>query len=263
MTDSSASSGPRSLSIFFPAYNEQANLPTLIERTVAAVSPLVEDYEIIIVNDGSKDRTRQVAEELSARFPRVRAVHHETNRGYGAALITGFASATKEIVFFSDSDNQFDLSEISRFWELIAGNRAVIGYRIKRADPLFRKVNAFCWGRLIRVLFGFKVRDLDCAFKMFRRADVQGLSLESRGATLTAELMARLHRRGVRWVEVGVHHYPRKAGVQTGARPGVVLKAFAELLRLWLRLRREGRQGRTAGVGRGEETVKSNRVTGR
>lgn len=230
---------PRSLSIFFPAYNEEANLPTLIERTVAAVAPLTEDYEIIIVNDGSRDRTREVADDLARRYPTVRAVHHERNGGYGAALITGFGSATKDAVFFSDSDNQFDLGEIRRFWELIATNRAVVGYRIKRADPLMRKVNAFCWGRLIRLLFGFKIRDLDCAFKMFRRADVAGLTLQSRGATLVAELMARLHGRGVRWVEVGVHHYPRVAGQQTGAKLRVILKAFADLFRLRGRIRHE------------------------
>lgn len=230
---------PRSLSVFFPAYNEQANLPTLIERTIEAISPLTDDYEIIIVNDGSRDQTGEVAEDLARKHPQVRAVHHDRNRGYGAALITGFANATKDIVFFSDSDNQFDLGEIGRFWQLIGQHRAVIGYRIKRADPLFRKVNAFCWGRLIRLLFGFKVRDLDCAFKMFRRADLADLTLTCRGATLTAELMARLHRRGVRWAQEGVHHYPRRAGVQTGANPTVVLRAFADLFKLWGRLRRE------------------------
>lgn len=248
---------PRSLSVFFPAYNEEANLPKLIERTVAAVSPLTDDYEIIIVNDGSKDRTGEVAEELARKFPQVRPVHHQRNSGYGAALITGFNEACKEMVFFSDSDNQFDLAEIARFWELAKTNQAVIGYRIKRADPLFRKINAFCWGRLIRVLFGFKVRDLDCAFKMFRQADVQGLSLHSRGATLTAELLARLHRRGVRWAQEGVHHYPRTAGVQTGAKPMVVLKAFVDLFRLWGRLRREKS---TAGSGK---TLQPHRVTDR
>ena len=236
----------RSLSIFFPAYNEQANLPTLIERTVAAVSPLTGDYEIIIVNDGSKDRTAEVAEELSRKYPQVRLVNHPQNMGYGAALISGFAAATKDAVFFSDSDNQFDLAEIRQFWDLIGTNRAVVGYRIKRADPWMRKVNAFCWGRLIRLLFGFKIKDLDCAFKMFRRSDVAGLTLASRGATLTAELMARLHGRGVRWVQVGVHHYPRQAGVQTGAKLKVILKAFVDLFKLSGRLRRESAQAQRA-----------------
>jgi glycosyltransferase involved in cell wall biosynthesis len=232
----------RSLSVFFPAYNEQANLPTLIERTVAAVSPLTDDYEIIIVNDGSKDRTAEVATELAGKFPKVRLVNHPVNMGYGAALISGFAAATKDGVFFSDSDNQFDLAEIRQFWELIGANRAVVGFRIKRADPWMRKVNAFCWGRLIRLLFGFKIKDLDCAFKMFRRSDVAGLTLASRGATLTAELMARLHGRGVRWAQVGVHHYPRQAGVQTGAKLKVILKAFVDLFKLAGRLRREAAQ---------------------
>ncbi|MDD4889763.1 MAG: glycosyltransferase family 2 protein [Phycisphaerae bacterium] len=240
-TTTSAEAFPpvRSLSVFFPAYNEEANLPTLIERTVAAVDPLTGDYEIIIVNDGSKDRTREVAEELSQKYPKVRAVHHEKNSGYGAALITGFNAATKDAVFFSDSDNQFDLAEIKQFWDLMPANRAVVGYRIKRADPFLRKVNAFCWGRLIRLLFRFRIKDLDCAFKMFRLSDVGGLTLQSRGATLTVELMAKLHRRGVRWVQVGVHHYPRQAGVQTGAKLRVILRAFADLFRLWGRLRRE------------------------
>ncbi|MCG3178974.1 MAG: Undecaprenyl-phosphate 4-deoxy-4-formamido-L-arabinose transferase [Phycisphaerae bacterium] len=234
-----AAGRPQSLSIFFPAYNEEANLPTLIERTLAAVRPLTDDFEIIIVNDGSSDRTQEVAEAIAREHPQVRPVRHEVNKGYGGALITGFESATRDAVFFSDSDNQFDLAEIAKFWELIGRHDAVIGYRIKRADPFMRKVNAFCWGRLIRVLFGFKVRDLDCAFKMFRRGALEGISLGSRGATITVELMARLHRKGVRWVQVGVHHYPRKAGVQTGAKLRVILRAFADLFRLRRRLRRE------------------------
>ena len=238
---------PKSLSVFFPAYNEQDNLPTLIERTVAAVEPLTGDYEIIIVNDGSKDRTGEVAEELARMNSRVRVVHHPRNMGYGAAVITGFAAATKDAVFFSDSDNQFDLAEIKTFWELIGQHDAVVGYRIRRADPFVRKVNAFCWGRLVRVLLGFRIRDLDCGFKMFRRSAVGGLTLSSRGATVTAELMARLHRRGVRWVEVGVHHYPRTAGQQTGARLKVIFRAFIELFRLKRRLAREAREGPAGG----------------
>ena len=232
---------PRSLSVFFPAYNEQDNLPRLIERTVAAVEPLTDDYEIIIVNDGSSDRTRQVADELAGRYPQVRAVHHERNQGYGGALITGFASASKDAVFFSDADNQFDLAEIARFWELIGAHDAVVGYRLKRRDRFLRKVNALCWGRLIRVLFGLKIRDLDCAFKMFRRSALEGITLGSRGATITVELMARLHRRGVRWVQLGVHHYPRTAGVQTGARLRVILRAFRELFALRRQLAKERR----------------------
>lgn len=243
MSESSESAGrPKSLSVFFPAYNEEENLPRLVEQTMAAVSPLTDDYEIILVNDGSSDRTREVADELAGRFPQVRAVHHEVNQGYGGGLITGFRSATKDAVFYSDSDLQFDLGEIDRFWELIGQHQVVVGYRMKRADPFMRKVNAFCWGRLVRLLFGFKVRDLDCAFKMFRREVLDGITLSSRGATITVELMARLHRKGVRWEQVGVHHYPRAAGTQTGAKLKVILRAFRELFRLKKRLKQEEKQ---------------------
>jgi len=222
-----------SLSVFFPAHNEVDNIGPLVEKTVAVLEPLVSDYEVIVVNDGSTDGTRELADELSERFPAVRAVHLSTNRGYGGAVKTGIASATKEWVFFSDGDGQFDTAEIENLLPYTGEFDAVVGYRIDRQDPPHRKLFAFCWGILVRVLFGFRVRDLDCAFKLFRRRLFEGLELHAEGAVISVELFAMMAKAGARIKEVGVHHYPRRAGEQSGGSPKVILRAFKELFRLY------------------------------
>lgn len=227
----------QSLSIFFPAHNEAENLPELIARTTKAVRGNVADYEIIVVDDGSTDQTPAVLEKLTTEYPELRYVRHPVNRGYGGALKTGFAAATKDLVFFSDSDNQFDLSEITKFLAEIDHYDAVLGYRINRRDPFHRKVFAFCWGTLIRCLFGFRVRDLDCAFKMFHRYLLTDIEFQAEGAMITVELLAKLSKRQFRYTEIGVTHYPRQAGTQSGGNPKVVVRAFMELFRLYRKIR--------------------------
>ena len=232
---------PESLSVFFPAHNEVDNVGPLTEKIVGVCRGLTDDFEVVIVNDGSSDGTREAADELAERFPQVVAVHHPENRGYGGALITGFASCAKDAVFFTDGDGQFDVAELAPFWERLrdAGRPvdAVLGYRINRQDGPHRTLFAFCWGRLIRIVLGVRVRDLDCAFKLFRREILAGIELEAQGAMITAELLARLTAGGMRYDEIGVHHYPRTAGEQSGGNIGVILRAFKELFKLRSRLR--------------------------
>ncbi len=229
----------RSLSLFFPMYDEEANVEESVRRGVATLSGLVEDFEVIVVDDGSGDRTAAIAERLCASDPRVRLVRHGGNRGYGAALKSGFVSAKKELVFFTDGDLQFDLGELELLLSEIDAADVVVGYRIARRDPAHRKLNAFLWNRLTRLVLGLHVRDVNCAFKLLRRSALERIgTLEADGAMISAEMMVKFERAGVRIREVGVHHFPRGSGRQTGANPSVILKAFGELLALREKLRR-------------------------
>lgn len=227
----------KSLTVFFPAHNEVDNIGTLVRATDETLSKLVADYEIIVVNDGSTDGTRELLDNLAREVTRLRPVHHERNTGYGGAVRTGFESATKELVFFSDGDGQFDIREIEKFLAEIDQYDAILGYRIDRKDPFHRKMFAKCWGMLIRILFRFRVRDLDCAFKMFHRSLLEGMKLQAEGAMVTVNLLANLQKKKFRYKEIGVHHYPRTAGVQSGGSPKVILRAFRELFNLYWRLK--------------------------
>jgi glycosyltransferase involved in cell wall biosynthesis len=232
------------LSYFFPAHNEQANLQGLVEEALATLPDLADAFEIIIVNDGSRDDTRSIADALAAAHPEVRAVHHSTNLGYGAALRSGFAAALHDALAFTDGDRQFKVADLGRLIDrFVAGDAdAVVGYRIKRADPLIRTLYARAYRLANRIFFGLKVRDVDCACKLFSRASLEGVNVESGGAFFSAELLIKLRARGRRIAEVGVPHYPRTAGSPTGAKPSVVFRAVRDFwalrLRLWAAPRR-------------------------
>ncbi len=232
------------LSYFFPAHNEEANLRGLVEEALATLPDLADAFEVIIVNDGSRDATPAIADELAATHPGVRAVHHPTNLGYGAALRSGFAAARYDHLAFTDGDRQFKVADLGLLIERLAAGTAdaVVGYRIRRADPLVRTVYARLYRLANRIFFGLRVRDVDCACKLFRREALQGVAVESGGAFFSAELLNKLRARGRRIDEVGVPHYPRTAGSPTGARPQVVLRAVRDFwalrLRLWAAPRR-------------------------
>jgi glycosyltransferase involved in cell wall biosynthesis len=226
------------LSYFFPAHNEEANLRGLVDEALATLPGLADTFEIVIVDDGSRDATPAIADELAAAHPQVRAVHHATNLGYGAALRSGFAAARFDHLAFTDGDRQFKVADLGRLIERLgAGSSdAVVGYRIRRADPLVRTVYARLYRLANRIFFGLKVRDVDCACKLFRRASLEGVSVESGGAFFSAELLIKLRARGRRIDEVGVPHYPRTAGSPTGAKPQVVFRAIRDFWALRLRL---------------------------
>jgi glycosyltransferase involved in cell wall biosynthesis len=228
-----------SLSVFFPCHNEEGNVERVVRAALAVAPTVADDCEVIVVDDGSRDRTAEIAAELAAADPRVHLVRHPTNRGYGGALKSGFAAATKEWVFFSDGDGQFDLAELPRLVALVADGRCdlALGYRLKRADPFIRSVNARLYRGLVRMLFGLKVRDIDCAFKLIRRSVLEKTTLEAEGALISAELLIKARKAGFRMRETGVHHLPRRAGQQSGASLGVVLRTFREIVRLWRQLR--------------------------
>jgi len=226
------------LSVFFPMYDEEANVEGSVTQALEVLPRLVHAYEIIVVDDGSSDRTKEIGERLAQEHEHVRVVSHEVNQGYGAAVRTGLESSRLDLVFFTDGDLQFDLKEIELLLEKIDGADVVCGYRIKRRDPAHRLLNAFLWNRLVRIRLGLKIRDVNCAFKLFRRSMLDEIGkLETDGAMLSTELMIKLQAAGANIREVGVHHYPRPAGEQTGANPGVVLKAFRELFAMSRELR--------------------------
>jgi glycosyltransferase involved in cell wall biosynthesis len=238
------------LSYFFPAHNEAANLAGLVEEALATLPSLADEFEIVIVDDGSKDATPALADELAAAHPEVRAVHHPTNLGYGAALRSGFAAARFDRLAFTDGDRQFKVADLRRLIErLEAGTAdAVVGYRIRRADPLVRTVYARLYRLANRIFFGLTVRDVDCACKLFKREALEGVSVESGGAFFSAELLIKLRARGRRIDEVGVPHYPRTAGNPTGAKPQVVFRAVRDFWALRLRLWAAPRKALARGV---------------
>jgi len=225
------------LSASFPAHNEEDNVGPMIADLLAALPDVAERFEIIVVDDGSRDATYERASAIAAQEPRVRVVRHEVNRGYGAAVWTGLSAGTLEYAFFTDGDRQFDVRQIADLVARLPGHDVVVGYRVDRKDNAVRIANAHAWNWLIRTLLHVPVRDVDCAFKLFRREVLQGLTIEAGGAMFSAELLARIAARGARIVEVPVQHLPREKGRSSGGDPRVIARAFWELFRLYRKLR--------------------------
>jgi glycosyltransferase involved in cell wall biosynthesis len=253
MTDAPAHSRVARLSYFFPAHNEEANLEALVEEALATLPSLAETFEIIAVNDGSRDGTGAIADALAAAHPGVvRAVHHPTNLGYGEALRSGFGAARFDLLAFTDGDRQFRVADIGRLTARMAEPGApdiVVGFRIKRADPFIRTAYARAYRLANRIFFGLRVRDVDCACKLFRREALEGVQVESGGAFFSAELLIKVLQRGRQVAEVGVPHHARTAGSPTGAKPSVIWRAVKDFwslrLRLWANRDRALRRGRS------------------
>lgn len=228
----------RTLSFVLPAFNEATNIGPSVQRCVEVGGALGRDFEVVVVDDGSADHTRAVVDAMAARDPRVRLVCHARNRGYGAALKSGLYAATKELVFFTDADLQFDVAEIERLLAWTDAYEIVAGYRAPRRDGWGRRFNGWAWTQLVDSLFGVGVRDVDCAFKVFDRRIFDRIPVYSIGAFVSTEILVRARAEGFRIVEVPVSHFPRRAGTATGANPKVVLKAVHELWLLRSELRR-------------------------
>jgi glycosyltransferase involved in cell wall biosynthesis len=239
------------LSLFFPCHNEAENLEALVADALAALPALATTYEVILVDDGSLDGTAAVAERIVQRHGgTVRLIRHDVNRGYGGALRSGFAAARYSHLAYTDGDRQFRVADLARLVERAQETRSpvVIGYRLKRADPPLRLVYATLYRVANRVWFGLRVRDVDCAAKLFRRDVLQNISVHSNGAFFSAELLIRLRLAGVNALEVGVPHYPRTAGSPTGARLSVIARAVRDFwslrIGLWVNRSRTLARGR-------------------
>jgi glycosyltransferase involved in cell wall biosynthesis len=234
--DEVAMRGPlttRGLSAVLPAHNEEAVIAETVRNCAETLAILAPDYEIIVVDDGSTDRTGAIVEALAAADRHIRVVHNQTQRGYGGALIAGFQAAAKSLIFFMDADGQFDIRDIALLLPLRErGYRAVLGYRKHRRDSLLRKINAWGWNVLVKLLFGLRVRDVDCAFKLYDAALVRAADVTAEGAMVNTEMLVKLSRLGVPFIQVPVRHYPRRHGAATGANLRVIAHAFRELFRL-------------------------------
>jgi glycosyltransferase involved in cell wall biosynthesis len=225
------------LSIVLPAYNEEGNLERAVREADAAASRLVSSHEILVVDDGSRDRSSEILAKLAGELgDRLRVVRHDVNRGYGAALRDGFAASRGELVFYTDSDNQFDLGELREFLPLMKDNDVVLGYRVNRQDPWLRKFVSGVFNGLSSFVFGMSVRDLNCSFKLFRGPVIRDLVIESNDFFVDTEIVARLHRAGYRYTQKGVTHFPRMAGHST-VRPSDVPRTLVSIVRMRGRIR--------------------------
>ena len=230
---SESPAGPvRDLTVFFPFHDERENIERVARAAVEVLDGLGLEYEVLLVDDGSTDGTGAIADSLAASDSRIRALHHPVNRGYGAALRTGFANAARTWVFYTDGDGQFDLADLPKVLALAGEYDIVSAYRIGRKEGLVRKLMAWCWGRAVRAVLGVRVRDVDCAFKLYRRELFDHIEMQSEGALIDAEILARAARAGYTVGQVAVPHYPRRSGQSSGGNLGVALRAVRELLRL-------------------------------
>ena len=230
-------SKPAGLSVFFPAYNDSGTIASMVIRAVRAAAELTPDFEIIVVDDGSADGTADIADELARTYPQVRAVHHPTNRDYGAALQTGFRSATKELIFYTDGDAQYDPSELSALWaSMTADVDLVNGYKISRADPMHRILIGRLYHYIVSILFGLKLRDVDCDFRLMRRTIFERINLEKTSGIICVEMMKKIQDAGFRIAEVPVHHYHRVFGRSQFFNFRRLFRTGRDLLLLWYAL---------------------------
>lgn len=223
-----------------PAYNEEKNVGQTVTSVLEVLRGLkLKEYEVIVVNDGSKDKTAEIVEALEQKDSHVRLINHPVNKGYGEAIKSGYYSAKYEYIVFIDSDGQFDFNDIHKFLEAINSADIVIGYRVNRQDHLMRIINGWGWTQLSNILFSLHIKDVDCAFKLLDRKVIDTIPhLQStRGAMINPELLAKSKKAGFKIKEIGVKHFPRKEGKQTGANLNVIIQSFGDLIRLWWKIK--------------------------
>ena len=244
-----ATIGKPGLSVFFPAYNDSGTIASLVITALQSARRLTPECEIIIVNDGSADATAQIADELARTYPEVRVVHHARNRGYGGALRSGFAAATRDLVFYTDGDGQYDPVEMALLWSrLDDGVDLVNGYKISRSDPIHRIIIGRIYHHTVKLLFGLKVRDVDCDFRLLRRSIFDRVTLEKNSGVICLEMMKKIQDAGFRIAEVPVHHYHRAHGRSQFFNFRRLVKTAVDVARLWFTLvvRREHRRAGSA-----------------
>src|SRR3954463_7616301 len=234
---SSPAPKPAGLSVFFPAYNDSGTIASMVIRAVQAASELTPDYEVIVVDDGSRDATPEIVDELARTYPHVRVVHHPKNRGYGGALQTGFRSATKEVLFYTAGDAQSDPAELADLWaKMTPAGDLGNGYKISRSDPIHRIAIGRVYHHIVKLLFGLTVSDVDCDFRLMRRSIFEKIDLEKTSGVICLEMMKKIQDAGFRIVEVPVHHYHRAFGKSQFFNFRRIAKTGVDVLRLWYEL---------------------------
>ena len=234
------------LSVFFPAYNDSGTIASLVIASLKAAERLTSDFEVIVVNDGSADATAEIADELARTYPQVRVVHHERNRGYGGALRSGFSAATKELIFYTDGDAQYDPAEMEALWNAFSEDVDLVnGYKISRSDPLHRIIIGRIYHHTVKLLFGLKVRDVDCDFRLLRRTIFDRVVLQKDSGVICLEMMKKIQDAGFRIAEVPVHHYHRAHGRSQFFNFRRLARTGVDVLKLWVALvvRGEHRRG--------------------
>lgn len=225
------------LSIFFPAYNDSGTIASLVITARASAQKLTDDFEILIINDGSADHTADIADELAHTYPEVRVIHHPVNRGYGGALRSGFSEARKDFVFYTDGDAQYDPAEMELLWpKMVDGVDVVNGYKISRSDPMHRIIIGRVYHHTVKILFGLSVRDVDCDFRLIRRTVFDRITLEHNSGVICLELMKKLTDAGCRIAEVPVHHYHRAFGKSQFFNVPRLVHTLQDVFKLWVRL---------------------------
>ncbi len=252
---------PRGLSVFFPAYNDSGTIASMVVNALITARRLTPDYEVIVINDGSRDLTPQILDELARAYPAVKIVHHPQNRGYGGALRSGFATASKEFVFYTDGDAQYDPSEMALLWERSQASEVdlVNGYKISRSDPLHRIIIGRLYHHTVKMLFGLRVRDVDCDFRLMRRTIFDKIQLEKNSGVICLELMKKIHDAGFSIAEVPVHHYHRAYGKSQFFNFGRIFRTGVDVLKLWyaLVIRRDHLKSQPTALTRGAVTPES------
>jgi len=227
------------LSVFFPAYYDEKNIGKVVTKAVEVVESLqIKDYEITIIEDGSPDKTAEEADELAEKFPKVKVIHHEKNKGYGATLYEGFMTARFDYVFYTDGDNQFDLEELRKFVALVPYSDIVVGYRKKKQYSLYRKITSFVYNALLRLMFNIDYIDIDCAFKLIKRDLFDKIKIKTKDAFIDAEIMIQANLLGYKSTEIGVKHLPRVDGISTAARPSIIIRTIREILQFRKEIRK-------------------------
>jgi glycosyltransferase involved in cell wall biosynthesis len=223
--------------VFFPAYNDRGTIASLVIAALREARKLTPDFEVIVVNDGSADDTAEIADELARTYPEVRVVHHERNRGYGGALRSGFAAATRELVFYTDGDAQYDPAEMGVLWQALTDDVDLVnGYKISRSDPLHRIVIGRIYHHTVKMLFGLRVRDVDCDFRLMRRSIFDRVTLEKNSGVICLEMMKKVQDAGFRIAEVPVHHYHRAHGRSQFFNFRRLARTAADVMKLWVLL---------------------------
>lgn len=227
----------QSISIFFPVYNDWGTIPSMTIAAINTVEKIANDYEIILVNDGSDDRTVEILNFLEKKFDKVRVVHHPVNRGYGGTLRTGFSECKKELIFYTDGDAQYDVRELLKLLPLLNDNVDIVnGYKIKRADPFYRVIIGKLYHQITKLMFGLPIRDVDCDFRLIRRSIFDKVQLESNSGVICLEMVKKIHDAGFKFAEVPVHHYFRVSGKSQFFNFKRVFKVGIGLLKLWYKL---------------------------